>query len=268
MKNKAFTLIELLVVIAIIGILSSVIYSNITGLRDRAKVTAGIRFDSSALHSIGDQLVGEWTFDIPTNPLVDTSGFNNNAATATVGTSPTYSSIGGYNNKGNLSFDGGDYVTVQNSSSMGISGDITISVWVYRNSSSGSVLVHKDANYSIYITVVDKITWADSSNWSYLNFGYHGNVSNGAWHNVAATKSGSKVTIYLDGSVVISKAFGSAIVSNSNITAFGCFSSGGGCTTFLDGKLDDIRIYSSVLSSSDIQKLYAEGKDSHNLANK
>ncbi|MFA5764037.1 MAG: type II secretion system protein [Candidatus Paceibacterota bacterium] len=76
MRNRAFTLIELLVVIAIVGILSSVIYTNITGIRDRARITAATRFDSSTLHSIGDQLIGEWTFDIPDNYLLDTSGFN------------------------------------------------------------------------------------------------------------------------------------------------------------------------------------------------
>ncbi|MFA6341085.1 MAG: type II secretion system protein, partial [Candidatus Paceibacterota bacterium] len=135
MRDKAFTLIELLVVIAIVGILSSVIYTNITGLRDRARITAGIRFDSSTLHSIGDMLVGEWTFDTPTALLADTSGSGNNGSTTT---SPIYYSTGGYNNKGAFYFDGtNDFVNCGNGSSLNPTQAVTVSMWFYPTAALG-----------------------------------------------------------------------------------------------------------------------------------
>ena len=84
-----FTLIELLVVIAIIGILSSVILTNISAVRDKARIAAATRFDSSTLHSIGDQLVGEWLFDTPSLPYLDSSGMGNTGSCANCPTSVT-----------------------------------------------------------------------------------------------------------------------------------------------------------------------------------
>ncbi|MFA6341084.1 MAG: LamG-like jellyroll fold domain-containing protein [Candidatus Paceibacterota bacterium] len=271
MKNKAFTLIELLVVIAIVGILSSVIYTNITGLRDRAKVTAGIRFDSSVLHSIGDLLVGEWTFDLLANPLADTSGSGNNAATTSVGTSPTYYSTGGYNNKGYFDFDGtDDHIKILSVGSMNIVGDMTISVWVYPESGDHAV-IHKDRIYSLRINTDGTITWANYGDWLYTHFGNYGNISFNKWHHIAVTREGSNTAIYLDGSQIVKKSFGLPIISSSTfITTLGCYSNGSSCTgAYLNGYMDDVRIYSSALSGSDIQKLYASELPSHpNLASK
>jgi hypothetical protein len=56
------------------------------------------------------------------------------------------------------------------------------------------------------------ITYADSSNWSYDNFGRYGVITTGAWHHVVVTKNNSNiVNIFLDGNNLISKSFGGAI---------------------------------------------------------
>jgi prepilin-type N-terminal cleavage/methylation domain-containing protein len=266
-KNKAFTLIELLVVIAIVGILSSVIYSNITGIRDRARITAGIRFDSSTLHSIGDQLVGEWTFDTPNLPLIDTSGFGN---VGTCTACPTYATTSGYNNKGVYSFDGiNDGINVLNSSI--ISGVKTVSVWAYpyTTQKTYATIVSK-ADYSAPYIYGWVIRCSGSANNWYANVGSTlghmqillGNIQN-AWHNIVLTYDGTTMKVYLDG---VFKGQGNIGYTEAVLNLRIGWGSVNPSDSYFNGLIDDVRIYTSALSSSEIQKLYAEGKDRHQMS--
>jgi prepilin-type N-terminal cleavage/methylation domain-containing protein len=268
-KERAFTLIELLVVIAIVGILSSVIYTNITGLRDRAKVTAGIRFDSSLLHSIGDQLVGEWTFDSPSLPLIDTSGFGNNG---TCTSCPTYATTSGYNNKGAESFDGTDnYINISGGSSLKMTDEVTVSAWV--NLQGDVVASHETA--VVLGAPASRLTFVVKRNFTLFRFSYWD--INNSWkestltltrgqfyHLVWVVKNGQYVKFYSNGQFVGSSTL-SAFPTLDGSAKIG-FS--GGSAEFLRGTIDDVRIYSSALSGSDIQKLYAKGKTSHEVATK
>ncbi|MFA6340745.1 MAG: LamG-like jellyroll fold domain-containing protein [Candidatus Paceibacterota bacterium] len=262
MNRKGFTLIELLVVIAIVGILSSVIYSNITGIRDRARITAGIRFDSSTLHSIGDQLVGEWLFDIPTNPLADTSGMGNNGSTTTA---PTYLSIGGYNNKGAYSFDGiDDFINIGNAASLH-GNTITITVWVYPKFSSQTRDIYKKHDGA---TDYWLITTATENSFSFY-FGGTGvggyaqsvtTISPNTWYFIVGTYDGTNTSIYINGKYEGKAA--SPRTPNGQ-TAPLTIGQGYDASRFFNGYIDDIRIYSSALSGSEIQKLYASGRPMH-----
>jgi prepilin-type N-terminal cleavage/methylation domain-containing protein len=274
-KIRAFTLIELLVVIAIVGILSSVIYTNITGLRDRAKITAGIRFDSSTLHSIGDQLVGEWTFDSPNLPLIDTSGFGN---TGTCTACPTYATTSGYNNKGAYSFDGiNDYIRIADSDILRMNGtsNLTMSAWI-----KISNLADSDEQF-----IVSKYGYVANTGYSLevLSTGaVRMNINGGANSKTTATKpiiagvwshivgefsNGNTIKVYVNGSLIQTWPITqTTLISNNGILAIGSPSDNAGIDNYsLSGLIDDVRIYSSALSSSDIQKLYAEGKASHEV---
>ncbi|MFA5764253.1 MAG: LamG-like jellyroll fold domain-containing protein [Candidatus Paceibacterota bacterium] len=247
MRNKAFTLIELLVVIAIVGILSSVIYTNITGLRDRARITAAQRFDSSTLHSIGDQLVGEWTFD---SPLVggltpDTSGFNNHGTIS----GATYATTSGFDGKGTYYFDGNDYIDVGDPSVLDITGAITITAWFKTSNTSNQILMGKSHTSSYYIN--QTIFWTNgvslvASGPSYID---------DKWHLMAATlDSDGKRSVYVDG-VLRGSASGGSLTTDNYHVRIG--DSGNAHAPFI-GYIDNVRIYSSALSGAEIQKLYAE----------
>ncbi|MFA6341122.1 MAG: LamG-like jellyroll fold domain-containing protein [Candidatus Paceibacterota bacterium] len=272
MRNKAFTLIELLVVIAIVGILSSVIYTNITGLRDRARITAGIRFDSSTLHSIGDQLVGEWLFDEgSTTSAIDTSG-SGNSVYRPDSTWPVYQATGGYNNKGAYRFDGiADLIAVPNSSSLSaqsITNNITISAWIKPSATQIGDIVSRNGPYhlgfglwGVYQKVCAAIytgTWGSLCGKSI--------IPTDTWSHIAMTYNGSMITVYLNG------ALDGSISKTGNMSAGGVPVYIGGTTQigfdnqYFKGLLDDIRIYSSTLSSLEIQKIYAEGISDHPIS--
>ncbi|MFA5764038.1 MAG: LamG-like jellyroll fold domain-containing protein [Candidatus Paceibacterota bacterium] len=259
MNRKGFTLIELLVVIAIVGILSSVIYTNITGLRDRARITAGIRFDSSTLHSIGDMLVGEWLFDTNTSPTPDTSG-NNNIGTLSA-TPPTWQQTGGYNSKGAYSFNGtSNYITIP---TISISNNITVSAWIYSSNfnQNGFVVFKEPVNSQ----------WALFFESPYFEWrGVTASLtcsppSNNTWHHIVGTQSGTLAELYIDGTRCNSSGAITTIGNGTGNIYIGAYTGG----YFFSGLIDQVRIYSSALSSSEIQKLYTEGISSHlNLANK
>ncbi|MFA6341113.1 MAG: LamG-like jellyroll fold domain-containing protein [Candidatus Paceibacterota bacterium] len=269
MKQKAFTLIELLVVIAIVGILSSVIYTNITGLRDRARVTAGIRFDSSTLHSIGDQLVGEWTFDSPGLPLIDTSGFGN---TGTCTACPTYATTSGYNNKGVYSFDGeDDLIRITKSSSIDIfkTNKWTISWWANisgtgdPNQDFFNGTPHKPRIFTNI--AVRNINLSAFVGGSYTNLASTPNYvyKLDQWTHFVVEADTDKYRIFVNGVEVKNASY----IQIDPLVDYFCIIFPGWDAGF-KGLVDDVRLYSSSLSSSDIQKLYADGISSHEVATK
>ncbi|MFA6340712.1 MAG: LamG-like jellyroll fold domain-containing protein [Candidatus Paceibacterota bacterium] len=266
MNRKGFTLIELLVVIAIVGILSSVIYTNITGLRDRARITAGIQFDSSTLHSIGDQLAGEWLFDISTNPLADTSGMGNNGSTTTA---PTYSSAGGYNNKGAYSFDGNDdYIFLGTDLEVSASA-ITVSAWIKPSIAQRGSIVSKNGPFALEYS----LTSQRMTGWVFINSTWYGvtnstNLSLNTWYQTTLTYDGSNVKIYVNGNLEGTTAIAGSIINNYAAGVYIGGSAQLGFNYFFGGLIDNVRIYTSALSSSDVEKLYAEGKASHVMAAK
>ncbi|MFA6340912.1 MAG: LamG-like jellyroll fold domain-containing protein [Candidatus Paceibacterota bacterium] len=277
MKQKAFTLIELLVVIAIVGILSSVIYTNITGLRDRARVTAGIRFDSSTLHSIGDQLVGEWTFDMPQvgSLTYDTSGSNNHGTVSDA----TYATTSGYNGKGAYNLNGAGYIIVPYSSILAPTSEVSFGAWAYSSSwgsmGNSRILSKTEAGgYNIEFDVqgAGMVNAAVNLSGTYYvaTFNYTG-LSSG-WHHFFVTCDGRFVKLYIDGTLKKSTDSGSAksiTYTYSNALCIGAEVTATVCGGSLwPGSIDDARIYSSALSSSNIQKLYAEGRTSHEVATK
>jgi len=279
MNRKAFTLIELLVVIAIVGILSSVIYSNITGIRDRARITAGIRFDSSTLHSIGDMLVGEWLFDDASlGTAIDTSGSGNNG---TVVGSPTVAV--GYNGKGTYSFDGSSqYVTINGAlNSLRSSDQGTWSAWIrsndYTSAATQNILGFGYLSGTRYIrfsvmpsgkliAIQFPYGWSLETNSSLL-------FNDGVWAHVAVVQNGVKPALYVNGVIApatftngTNKTYWFANDSLFNTGRIGDIRFNASESYYFNGSVDDARIYTSALSGSEIQKLYTEGKTSHEVS--
>lgn len=81
----------------------------------------------------------------------------------------------------------------------------------------------------------------------------------GAWHHVAITQSGNTATLYIDGAAAATNT-GATLnpsglgATTQNYIGKSQFSS----DPYLNGSVDDFRIYSRALSSAEISAIYAE----------
>lgn len=86
------------------------------------------------------------------------------------------------------------------------------------------------------------------------------------WTHVCGVISSNEPTkLFIDGSLLGSKGPGGGVAMNSATLAIGASYSS---TEFVQGDMDDVRLYARSLTSFDIHKLYAEEKANHTLAKK
>ena len=82
--------------------------------------------------------------------------------------------------------------------------------------------------------------------------------ADGDWHHVVGVFDGEELSLYIDGSLVASDSAGGATPSTSsgalNIGSYG------GAGLHFNGSLDQIRIFSEALSTSEVVDLFAEGE--------
>jgi hypothetical protein len=141
----------------------------------------------------------------------------------------------------------------------------SISAWVRPTSwnSLVSTILHKEGQYTLSFNASGRLSYADSSMWSYAFFGGFGNAALGSWHHVVLVRSGPTVTLYLDGSQLISKPFGGDIVAGPQAEIIGCYTTTG-CTTLspgpgFAGRIDDVAMWSRALSGAEVAYLYNGG---------
>ena len=252
--NKGFTLIELLVVISIIGLLSSVVLAALQGARVKGIQASGLQFDDHTYHAFGADALGIWNFDDGALSTVkDSSNYNH---PGTISGTPTW--VNGIN-KGALSFDGvNNVVTIANADNR-TSGDITVSAWVYSTdfTANMNIMVKTVAGNSWYFLFESgNLRWISTSG-SALSCSV---PTNNTWHNVAATQTGAKASVYIDGTVCNSTTVMPLVTYNSSPLYIG------GSALFsyrFKGYIDQVRLYSSSLLASEIKQIYAEGLEAH-----
>ena len=168
-----------------------------------------------------------------------------------------------FNSNAMMNFDGtDDTVSIPSNSSNNVSGNITMELILRRGAASAAAVMHKEVQYTLYITAGGAISYADSSYWSYSGFGYHGNVTTDTYHHLVATKSGSLVTIYLDGNTVISQNFGSAISQTNNTLYIGSYNGG---SNYFNGYIPVSKVYSKALTANEVLQNYNHYKTRFNI---
>jgi len=218
---------------------------------------------------IVSNLVGWWKFDEGSGTTaIDSSvnGFNLTEHNATY-TSGSNSKVGPYA----LSFTGAStsYAEYPSNNATLATTSGTVACW-FKTSSSGADsgayigLISQQNDYSVFM-FSGKVGYYD---WNGTGANYYNTtVNDGTWHHVAITfQSGvtNGTIIYVDGVSRVSNimmtsatndcpfevAIGSQQVNNNGLNC------GGGQAQVFHGYIDDIRVYSRVLSANDIKQLY------------
>lgn len=169
-----------------------------------------------------------------------------------------------FNSSGSIFFDGtNDTIGTPSNSNNNIAGNITMELVLNRTDGYTGVVMHKEVQYTLIIASDGTISYADSSLWSYATFGYHSaGLTAGVFHHVVATKSGSTVTIYVDGNVVVSQSFGSAITQTNSNLYIGSYN---GAQNYFAGQIPVSRIYNRALTPGEVLNNYNHYKTKYIL---
>ncbi|MHC4616748.1 MAG: LamG domain-containing protein [Planctomycetota bacterium] len=216
-----------------------------------------------------DGLVAHWKFDEGTGPTAyDSAGTND----GTLVNGPVWTT--GVLD-GALEFDGiNDYVTVPDDPSLNITGDITVSAWVYfarggtgqEGSQQGIVTKCSEAgarnNPFDFRTDVSGVPClffnrANASEYQYI-YGTE-SIPILEWHHVLVRVENKVPDFYIDGALggkTGDTTFTITPTANSKPVLLGRRDDG----LHLAGTIDDVRIYDRALSAEEIEELYQAGQ--------
>ena len=267
MNRKSFTLVELLVVIAVIGLLASLIIVNLSGTRGKASIARGLQFNQSVYHALGAEAVGVWSFDEGSGATAnDASGYGNNGALYNFASPHGWTNNTPSNAGYALSFDGSnDYIQVPYMDVFDQK-PFTVVGWVWSDVSKSDEILFGTGDSSTadkYLHLVIR------SRQPRLGF-YSDDLQSGtflplnAWVHLAFVWEGP-ATKYING-VKDCERVSSGLL---NVTSGVSSGNGGWIGRWSaynhDGMIDDVRIYATALSVSQIQQLYAETAPKYRL---
>jgi hypothetical protein len=210
--------------------------------------------EAAMIEPIHEGLVGWWRFDEGEGNIAKDSSGNNNEGTI-YGATWTDGKYGKA-----LSFDGvDDYVLISNSPSLQVTGNLTISFWVYLNSlSSTQVVVSKMWHEYIVKIMANGAVYFEhqgSAGWECVaNVLPPGSMTSGTWIHVAVVRDMSTMTVtgYKNGVANAPRSFTKTPAPTSYNVNIGRETDG---YYKLNGILDEVRIYNRALSQTEINEL-------------
>ncbi len=217
--------------------------------------------------STDNSLVGYWHFDNwssygeNSTHVFDFSGNENNGTWNGGGQSNGTAKYGNWSGE----FDGvDDGVRITDSSSLDITGDITIALWIYPQdiTAEGSRLFHKNSAYSLHQNVGSNadlrfFNYADNSDGlSTASF------TNDEWQLVTVVKNGITVNFYRNGVDVSQDTIITSTMPNSAVDVYIGLDEDGTSFPF-NGLIDEVMIFNRFLLVQEVKSLYLTGSTNH-----
>ncbi|MFA5431760.1 MAG: LamG-like jellyroll fold domain-containing protein [Candidatus Paceibacterota bacterium] len=257
--KQAFTLIELLVVIAIIGILSGLIVVSMSGVTEKANIAKSQVFSNSLKNSLMLNLVSEWKLDNSAND--SWSGGNN--GTVNGASSITTGCVQGscYN------FDGNDWITFPYTTNIRPTDKITVSAWANAvNWSAATTMILSCTESGGYNLYINSTGYPEVFiNGTYRSPKFYTTAPSNGWHNFVFTYDGRYLKTYLDGAYKDVYDAGAiypitySAWNNNFMIGVDAGSSTDPGGAYFNGKIDEIRIYNTNASLSQIKESYYLG---------
>lgn len=205
-------------------------------------------------------LVGYWNFNEGTGSSAFDSSGNSNTGTLTNNPTWTTGKLGGA-----LQFDGvDDKVVVGDVSSLDLSGNaLTLSAWIYTDGTDTKQFpyimgkVNTNNNYVMYLSNTAMSATMGLNTGALTNCAKTSFAHN-QWNLVTTTYDGANISIYVNGALKGTCAKTGNIVPNNDPFIIGDKGNGSNNPNPFKGKIDDVRVYNTALSASEVLALYNE----------
>jgi len=255
MKSKSFTLIELLVVIVIIGILAGVIMISTSSSINKANLAKAQAFSSTVQNELLLNLVSEWTFDEPElsgNTTKDSWGSNHGTV---VGATRHNANSGECIFGGCYEFASGNYISIGN---IQMANQVSISAWGKTDKTIPQMIFGQTSGTFLYFPVSSNGKVKASFDGASAGNPECVYISDDNWHFIVITNNNSVAKMYIDG--ILQPNWTETLATTSLFFSIGKY--GASSNYLYAGLIDDIRLYSATLSSSQIKQNYIAGLDS------
>ena len=218
----------------------------------------GIAYQAAVL---SDNPVGYWKLDESSGSIAtDLSGYNNNGTYYNVHFG--YADPFGGNSAALFSASYGSYVNISDSGSSSLDVSyLTMEAWIspnnYNVSGDRGMVMNKENTWELGIEDnsgnFQTALSTNSNTWAWR--GSH-QVPVNNWSHVVVTYDGSQVKHYQDGQLVDSYTYAGTLIHNDNDFRIGARGGDGGASSYFEGLMSEVSIYSYALSATTISNHY------------
>jgi RHS repeat-associated protein len=136
----------------------------------------------------------------------------------------------------------------------------TIEAWVKTTSTSTQGVAGYGANstralFDLRLSATNQVGVVSGSDDHYFTAGY--SITNGVWHQVAATYDGTTLIVYVDGQSIGQTTFAGSLGTQSNGSGLVIGRDSWASADWLTGNVDDVSVYAKTLTSSQIANHWA-----------